>query len=346
MLPYFLDAITILIFKKSIYREYPEKCQGQASCTCSDKLQCGSSFGKYSERIEGFCSSEGFDAYGENLLFTHDFYDDAVFLINMFLHEDGYKTSGHRKNIFSKNFNLVGYGVYKGALIQDFGHKKNIISQPITSAASFSDNRNIYMGLHYYHEKQSVSHAVVHLENQGCYELSLQIGTSKNGLYLIDTKDIKSLSHTACTPFVFEVKTDKGTLIRYPSSGSLLYGNCGQKSWTSKTITSCFERSKSSYSVDDINIPIVPAKPFKIDNLFSEHKRVRQESAQFRTAPNVTKDVVTITSSTPSSEEVVTKTITTTTEVVKVRQCQIVTYDENDKVVGVETVDCDKYQNQ
>ena len=332
--------------KKSIYKEYPEKCQGQASCTCADKFTCGASFGKYTERIDGFCSSEPFDIYGENILYTHDFYDDAVFLINMWLHEDGYKTPGHRKNILNPKYNLVGHGVYKGALIQDLGHTKKPSPQLITAGASFSDGKNRYIGLHYHHENISVKSAAVHFETQGCYELSLQIGTSKNGLYLINAHDIKSLSQATCTPFVFEVKSAIGTVTRYPSSGSLLYGNCGQKSWSSKSLSSCFEPPKQSYSVDDIPMTIVPAKPFKIENLFSEHKRERQESAQYKTAPNVTKDVVKITSSSPSDGEIVTKTITTTTEVVKVRQCQIVTYDENDNVVGTEIVDCEEYQKQ
>ena len=332
--------------KKSIYKDYPQNCQGQASCTCANSFQCGTSFGKYTERIEGFCAKEPFDLYGENILYTHDFYDDAVFLINMWLHEDGNITSGHRKNLLNPKFNQAGYGIYKGALIQDLAHTKKNTPLTITAGASFSDGINQYIGLHFYHDKQSVKKAVVHLETQGCYELSLQIGTSKNGLYLINTNDIQSLSPAACTSFVFEVQSDDGTVVQYPSSGSLLYGNCAQKSWSSKSLSSCLAPPKKSYSVDDIPVAAIPAKPFKIENLFSEHRRERQKTAQYKTSPNVTKDVVTITSSSPSDAEVVTKTITTTTEVVKVRQCQIVTYDENDNVVGTEIVDCDQYPNQ
>ena len=326
--------------KPSIYKDYPKTCQGQASCACADKLKCDTSRGKYTERIAGFCRSQNYNTYGENLLMTHDFYDDAVFLVNMWLHEDGYKNSGHRENLLSPKLNLAGYGIYKGTLIQDLGHKNYIETYSITSGAVFSDGRNSYFGFHFYDNLHTVKQAIIHAENRGCYEMSLQIGKSQNGLYLININDLQLQNSMACTPFNFEVQLENGVTLRYPQTGSLMYGNCGARSWASNQLPTCFKSNQKSYLVDDISSDIVPAKPFKIDDLFSEYTRMKRVVETVQKAPNVTDEVVKIISSVPSDSAVRTQTITSTTEVVKVKQCQLVTYDENDNVVGVEIVDC------
>ncbi len=249
----------------TIGRDYPDTCDGHPACACTDGANtCNESGTDISVRARYFTSN----FQGENVAWSgngsYDGHKSGPYkTFFQWLHEKGNvstctrnSSNGHRFNILSSNYVTMGvgfdiqnvyysmwntkyYGLYA---TQDFGNRTS--EKPVLTAGSnyIDDKSVLHFDTHYYSDV-AASKVVLSL-NGKCIELSRTHGTANNGSY--GTTSVSEPDK--CTPYMFEVQDAKGTVSRFPTSGSLLYSinttaKLCDKSWQNVAVSSCLTTS-------------------------------------------------------------------------------------------------------
>ena len=228
--------------KSDIAKNYPDKCDGSESCACEEgEITCGQKIGGTFERLNVFWEGHNKEHGGvaENLLYKSNL-SDAVAVFGVWINEDGKVSTGHRRTILRPDLNIVGIGVNNKIATQDFTILKNkSIEEPISSGAVYTHNQVTTFAMHYYHAKLKVVRAAIVIGAEGCYKLELMAGANQNGVYSIRLDEMEEIASSACTPFYFEAELSDGSVARYPTTGSLLYGACKDQSWNSSEASGC-----------------------------------------------------------------------------------------------------------
>lgn len=228
--------------RADIAKNYPTKCDGSESCACEEgEITCGEKIGGTFERLNAFWEGHNKEHGGvaENLLYKSNM-SDAVAVFSVWILEDGKVSTGHRRTILRPDLNIVGIGVNNKIAAQDFTILKNeTIEEPISSGAVYTHEQVTTFAMHYYHAKLKVVRAVIVIGDEGCYQLDLMAGAKQNGVYSIRLDEMEEIASSACTPFYFEAELSDGSVARYPTTGSLLYGACKDKSWNSSAPSGC-----------------------------------------------------------------------------------------------------------
>ena len=213
-------------------QDFPDKCNGSASCACKEgKATCKSKGTSTWDRIKMFAKN----ASGENLASAIG----ALGTFNLWLLEDGKgdgceftMNNGHRMNILNSSHRAVGIGYYGSISTQDFAGS-SAEKSPISAGSHYKDQKTLWFKLHYY-AQTAIDKAVVSV-NGNCTDLEKTRGTPTNSVW--GTSGIETPAD--CTPYFFEVKDANGTISRYPTEGSLLF-HC-DKSWGDQTLASCLD---------------------------------------------------------------------------------------------------------
>ncbi len=222
--------------------DFPDICDGNPKCACKNgKATCSDTGGTETfSRIAKF----GTSGNGENIAPVIN----PLESFELWLFESSntskceFGTNGHRMNILG-SFRSIGVG-YADYTVQDFSNSSST-KYAITSASHYKDGKTLWFKLHYA-SNTGVQRATLSI-NHSCSELTKTRGTEQNGVYGTSTTSAPA----KCTPYVFEVLDQAGNIIRYPSTGSLLY-HC-DNSWTSDETSSCIAKNPDPVEPDPGN---------------------------------------------------------------------------------------------
>ena len=251
-----LQSLTPCKLVSSIASDYPDTCDGNPTCACTNhEASCTSTDGTSpGERIEMFSTDHGklAENYAYYSITTND---TPLRLFNVLLLTKGTKnecvadsSNGTRFRILSEDYHAIGIGYSnkhnpKIYSVHDFGSQfpgeKNALS-----SGSHYFNKTLYFKTHYYADTEVKKVAIA--INGTCIDLPRTRGTAKNGIF--GTSDISMPAK--CTPYFYEAIDTKGKIVRFPTTGSLLFSldseglSCDQ-SWQKTTeIASCLDTSK------------------------------------------------------------------------------------------------------
>lgn len=130
-------------------------------------------------------------------------------------------SSGHRVNIMADDYNEMGVGVVGTYYTQDFGHRNSAPDHALKMGChtpevpSGSVTLTVDVG-----DSQAPSEVIAVLNGEE-YDMSLWVGTNKQGVYAVDAN-----TTAGCNDYFF-VALDGGTEVaRFPETGRYGWGNC------------------------------------------------------------------------------------------------------------------------
>lgn len=192
---------------------YPGSCQGAASCACTTGSPTA-----WSDRVALF----GTGANGEIIASSTD--PDSAFYQWLF---EGYSSTscgytsenGHRWNIL-ENGSSIGFGLGSGVSVGDFG--AGDLPTKIPSGAHYPRQASTVEAWANWYDAAGPMSALVNVDGE-CTSMSLQRGSVTNGAYKADLSGVGS----GCHRYFFVFKDSSGTIVTYPTTGSLGIGPAG-----------------------------------------------------------------------------------------------------------------------
>ncbi len=227
---------------------YPDSCDGATSCACvPGTVVCGSVGGTDSwDRINLFDTS----GYGENIAGSSS--DPSIpFYIWLFEQTSsaacGFHVlgdNGHRYNILTdlSYVKSVGNGHSGNVVTSDFGAGTTPGRIPSGShhprqAATVELWANWY-------DTAGPSAAAVNVAG-ACHPMALERGTSTNGAWMVEATGLGS----GCHRYYFEFQDSVGTVVTYPTTGSLAIGSGGTcPPWDATRPDPCLGSSDSIFA--------------------------------------------------------------------------------------------------
>lgn len=199
---------------------YPDSCNGAASCACvGGTKQCSSQCTTTGQRISLF----GGNFRGENIASPTD--PDRAFYLWLYepynkttcAFDLGPPTNGHRWNLLT-NGPALGAGV-SGPAVTDFGSAPGAIPKVPSGAHYPRQSNQIEAWANWYDPRGGPTVAFINLDNT-CYPLIGSRGSPTNGAWSIFLGGFG----TGCHRYYFVFRDIDGTLITYPTTGSLGIG--------------------------------------------------------------------------------------------------------------------------
>jgi uncharacterized protein YkwD len=201
---------------------YPGACTGAASCACVGGTEtCSPTCTMWYQRVSLF----GASAAGEIIAGSTD--PNTAFYQWLFEsypstacgYNQGPPTNGHRYNILMSG-PAVGYGAGSGASVGDFGGT-GTASQLISGSHYPQSGPSVDAWANWYASAGPMS-ALINVDG-ACTAMTLDRGSVTNGAYHVALSGLGS----SCHRYFFLFHDASGTLVTYPSTGSLGIGPAG-----------------------------------------------------------------------------------------------------------------------
>jgi len=197
---------------------YPAQCQGAAACACEagSPTAWNARVALFGNGTNGEIIASGGDPNGAFYQWLNENYDGNMCAYDM---GSSGNTNGHRWHLL-RTGPSVGFGKGAGASVGDFG--AGGMTYKIPSGSHYPRQSGSVEAWANWHDTAGPMSALVNVDGT-CTAMSLQRGTVTAGAYRATLTNVAS----GCHRYFFLFKDSTGTLVTYPTTGSLGIGPAG-----------------------------------------------------------------------------------------------------------------------